>query len=276
MHCIRQPIRANIVLKFEDILWSGKLMMSCTVFWVLVSGQVSIKLHGLFCILYVDCLKLDVWDLKCPPILEWPPCNSHGFIRGKTQSIALCLLTGLGQKDLGMDELASMTGLHHSGWILSLSMQLLKTIFKSKLAMCAGKIHFAVIAQMISPSTALEFLDVMGTSSAVWLFSLCHLEWTLMRLSFCVLQKTSVRCALGKRVLATKAPASIGSSPNSCARYCREKEPDRRPSLQVHPFSHYSSWICYFFMSRAATSRTTMEPEASRSTARSSMMRTSC
>lgn len=43
---------------------------------------------------------------------------------------------------------------------------------------------------------------------------------------FYVLQKTSVRCALGKKVLATKAPASIGSSLNSCARYCREKEPD--------------------------------------------------
>lgn len=39
---------------------------------------------------------------------------------------------------------------------------------------------------------------------------------------------------------------------------------------------HYSSWTPYFLMSRAATSRTTMEPEESPSMAISSTMRTSC
>lgn len=65
-------------------------------------------------------------------------------------------------------------------------------------------------------------------------FLLCHREWTLTWLSFYFLQKTSVRCALEKKVLATRARASIGSFLNSCARYCGEKESDY--SYKLIPF----------------------------------------
>lgn len=67
-------------------------------------------------------------------------------------------------------------------WIMSLSILFFwrfkkhfqVSIYFSK---CAGNIHCAVIAQMMSPASALEFLDVIGTSSAVSSFWLCQVNW---------------------------------------------------------------------------------------------------
>lgn len=93
-----------------------------------------------------------------------------------------------------------------------------------------------------------------------------------------ILQKTSVLCALGREVLATKAPHFTVWSLNSCARYSRGLE------YVVSSLSPVCMYVCMylcmfttcasFFLFRVETLPTTMEQGASPSMERNFLMRT--
>lgn len=98
---------------------------------------------------------------------------------------------------------------------------------------------------------------------------------------FFILQRTSVLCVLGRRVLVTRAPAFTESSLDSCARYSGGHDSfswvQRLPVLLdfsncVSAFADSSSSFC---VSRVETSPTTTELEANPSMATSFLTRTS-